>query len=118
MNLGVICNIKTDIPECVIVHDYENGDIGYSTYNDDFSKLLNAILKKQIFSENILNNVIHYNECNKTNSFYISVVNDYLPHPYKVMWIKNIAGNIEDILEQAYDILDSKEDKKNINGGS
>ena len=115
MNLGIICNIQNNIPECVIVHDYNREYIGYSTYNVNFSKLLDVILDNKIYSKNILNNIIHYNECNKNNPFYLNIINDYLPYPYKITWIKNINGNMEEILEESYNILDLKnnDDSKN-----
>jgi hypothetical protein len=114
MNLGVICNIKNNIPECVIVHDYETGDIGYSTYNNKLSKLLNIILDNKIYSENLLNNIINYNDCDKNNPFYISNLNNYLPYPYKILWIKKISGNINEILEEAYDILKLEDSNEEI----
>jgi hypothetical protein len=114
MNLGVICNIKNNIPECVIVHDYKIGDIGYSTYNDKLAKLLNIILDNEIYSENILNNNIYYNDCDKNNPFYINNLNNYLPYPYKILWIKKINGDINEILEEAYDILKLEDSNEEI----
>jgi hypothetical protein len=112
MNLGVICDITNNKPECVIAHNYKVGDIGYSTYNDKLSKLLNIILDNNIYSENILNNIIHYNNCDKNNPFYINNLNDYLPYPYKILWIKKVDGDINNILEEAYDILEMEDNNE------
>lgn len=109
MNLGVICDINNEKPECVIVHNYENGDIGYSTYNDKLSVSVNTILNNDIYSQTILNNNMDYSICTKNSPYYISVLNNYLPFPYKLLWIKKINGNIEDVLEQAYEILEMEE---------
>lgn len=111
MNLGIICNIKNKKPECVIAHDYQNEDIGYVTYNNKLSESINVILNNDIYSQVIFNDNINYSICDKKNSYYVNVLNDYLPYPYRVLWVKKVIGNIEDILEQSYQILEMEENK-------
>lgn len=105
MNLGVIFNINSNNPEAVIVHDYTNSNVGYSTYNDNLAFIIDNILSNDIYAETSFNDVITYKECCKNSPYYISVINNYLPMPYKILWIKKVNGNINDLLEESYEIL-------------
>ena len=110
MNLGVIFNVKENKPELVFVHDYLNSNIGYSTYNSELSKLVDILLKNEIYSEIILNNSIKYSLCEQSNPYYLNALNNYLPLPYKILWIKEVNGNINNILEESYEILNEMEE--------
>ena len=109
MNLAVIYNIQINKPECVIAHDYNSGDIGYSTYNEKLSNILNIIFANKVNSIKTVDNITYCNECNLNNSFYLNCINDYLPYPYKIIWIKKINENINKLLEEAYDLLDGED---------
>ena len=108
MNLAIIYNIQINKPECVIAHDYTNGDIGYSTYNTELSNILNIIFNNNLNSTKTINNIIYFNSCNLNNSFYLNCLNDYLPYPYKIIWIKKMNEDINKLLEEAYDLLDEE----------
>lgn len=106
VNLGVIFNTKENKPECVIVHDYTSGEIGYSTYSDKLSELIEIIFNNDVYLESKFNNKINCKICTKENPYYISTINEYLPTGYKVQWIKSVEGDINQLLEESYEILD------------
>lgn len=105
MNLGVIFDVKENKPECVIIHDYTNSDIGYSTYNEKLSNLIEIILSNDLYLQTKINNKVYYKPCNKDNPYYISVINEYLPFEYKILWLKQVNGDINKLLEESYEIL-------------
>ncbi len=105
MNLVIVYDMKKKSPQAVIVHNFNTGDIGYSTYNNELSNILDIILKSDINMIKSLDNITYNSKCDLKNSFYLSCLNDYLPYPYKITWIKNIDDNIDKLLEEAYDIL-------------
>lgn len=107
MNLGVIFDIRENKPECVIIHDYENGNIGYSTYNEKLSNLIEIILNNDIYMQSKIKNKIICKLCDKDNPYYINTLNQYLPFEYKILWLKKINGNIDKLLEESYEILEN-----------
>lgn len=109
MNLGIICNIINNNPECIIVHNFNTSEIGYSTYNNEMSDILTQIFNNEIYSKYILNDKMHFKLCDKYSPYYINTLNDYIPYPYKIVWIKKIDGDIETILEESYQILKMEE---------
>lgn len=109
MNLGVVFDVNMNKPELVLVHDYLTGNIGYSTYNSNMSTLINTLLNSEIYSEILNNDSIIYSLCEKTNSYYLNALNNYLPSPFKILWIKKVEGDINNILEESYEILEESE---------
>lgn len=105
MNLGIICNIENNSPECVIVHNHITGEIGYSTYNEKLSSILEIILDKDLSSQNVLNKNIYYSDCNKNSSYYLNLINEYLPIPYRILWIKKVNDKMDKLLEEGFEIL-------------
>lgn len=110
MNLGVVFNCKENSPELVLIHDYLNSNIGYATYNSEISKVIDELLKNKIYSEIVIDNSIKYSLCEQSNPYYLNVLNNYLPLPYKILWIKEVHGDINDILEESYEILNNLEE--------
>lgn len=109
MNLAIICNLKkNNQPEAVIVHNYITAEIGYSTYNDSLSEILETIINNKIIVENVFDDNIFYAECDKNNPYYLTKLNDKLVSPYKILWIKKVHDKMEDLLEQGFEILDKK----------
>lgn len=106
MNLAVIFDTKENKPECVIIHNYTSGDIGYSTYNDKLANLIEIILENEMFLQTKINNKINCKICDKNNPYYIRAINDYLPSKYKIQWIKSVDGDMNNLLEESYEILD------------
>ena len=106
MNLGVVFDIRENKPECVIIHDYENSNIGYSTYNEKLSNLLEVILNNTIYIQSKIKNKITSKHCDKDNPYYINALNQYLPFEYKILWLKKVNGNIDKLLEESYEILE------------
>lgn len=105
MNLGVVFNINDNSPELVIVHDYESGKIGYSTYNNEVAVVLDVILEQNIYSEVLIGEKIKIDECTKFNPYYLNTLNNYLPNPFRVLWVKKINDSMENALKDAYEIL-------------
>lgn len=110
MDLGVVFNINKNEPELVLVHDHLNSNIGYSTYNSILSILINKLLDNNLYYETKINNSISYSIIDKTNPYYLNILNNYLPFPYKILWIKPVFGDINNILEESYEILNKKEE--------
>lgn len=110
MNLGVVFNMRNNQSELVIVHDYENNNVGYSTYNSELSKIIEKLLNSDLYSEVVLNNSINYSIVDKTNPYYLNILNNYLPFPYKISWIRSVSGDINDILDESYEILNETEE--------
>lgn len=106
MNLAVVFDIKENKPECVIVHDYINSEIGYSTYNDKLANLIEIIFENDIYLKCKISNKTNYMICNKENPYYTSAINEYLPSQYKIQWIKKVDGDINILLDESYEILD------------
>lgn len=116
-NLAVICDITNNSPIGVICCNPKTGDIAYSTQNKTLSDVLEIILDNKVFllKDEVVNNnkMIVKEIINKTDSYYLTALNYSLPFPWRIFGVTEAVGDVEEIIEQASNILDNREENQN-----
>ncbi|MNC13538.1 hypothetical protein D3C75_612890 [compost metagenome] len=115
-NLAVICDITNNSPAGVICANPLTGDIAYSTQNKMLSNVLEILLDNKLFllkSENINDiDMIVEDEIAQTDSYFLISLNYSLPFPWRIIGVTEVVGDVEEVVNQAYETLSLKEDIK------
>jgi hypothetical protein len=105
-NVVVIYDVDRKIPVGVICSDFKNGEIAYSTKDEQLTECLEILLDNKMFllrSEIIKGKeMIIEEDVDYYDSFYLVSLNYSLPFPWFVLdsFVKN--GKAKDLAEKAY----------------
>lgn len=111
MNLGIICDIISNKPTGVIGVDKETGTIGYITENKDLENVIEIILDSGKLDlpirEEINNNeILRHEKQTPKDSYYLIAFNYHLPYPWKILGIRYVEGDIEQVIQESYNYLE------------
>ncbi|MNJ90038.1 hypothetical protein D3C87_76290 [compost metagenome] len=105
-NLAIICDIRENKPVGVICSCPGTGDIAYLTDEDLLSETLEVILDNKLFllNEEEVNkkNMIHEETVTVMDSYYLVSINYSLPYPWRILGVKAVDGDVEDIVNEAF----------------
>lgn len=111
MNIGIICNVSSNVPEGFIAIDSEDNKIGYVTVSEDLDNIIDVILEKSTLNlpveEEFENNkTLRYESISKTHPHYISALNYILPNPWRILGVRYEKDNMESILNECNNYLE------------
>ncbi|MNV43633.1 hypothetical protein D3C71_1353500 [compost metagenome] len=113
-NLAVICDITDNSPVGFICSNPLSGDIAYSTQNKTLSSVLEVLLDNKLFllkNEKINDiDMIVEDEIAQTDSYCLIALNYSLPFPWRILGVKEVVGDVEEIVDQAHETLILKGD--------
>lgn len=115
-SISVIYNIKENVPVGVISMTPQNGDVAYSTEDNELVKTLDILLDNKLFllkNENVKGAVFLVEETVDTlDSYFIMALNYSLPLPWWITDIYEDYGEVEDLSKKYYDnIVRDRSDK-------
>lgn len=110
MNLGVICDLAVNKSVGIICVDSETGTIGYTVEQIELENVIEIILdndleliiKEQINGKEILRK----EKVNCKDKNYLTAFNYYLPYPWRILGVRYIEGNIDDVLKDGFQYME------------
>lgn len=105
-NLGVIYDLRNDHPVGVICSNPNNGDIAYSTDDKTLDEVLEILLDNRlslVIEEDVDGKkMIREESVAKTDSYYLMALNYALPFPWRILKVRKIDGDVEEIVNEAF----------------
>lgn len=111
MNIGIICDVSSNIPKGFIAIDQDNGQLGYVTNDDILDEIIEIILDSDQLSlpiEEQINDkiILREEQIDKNDNHYLISFNYILPHPWRILGTRYENGKIEDVLNECQNYLD------------
>jgi hypothetical protein len=111
MNLGVICNLVSNKPVGVIGVDKDKGAVGYITEIKELENVIETILdvgklSLQVEEEVDGSKIMRVDEIGVKNSHYLVAFNYHLPFPWRILGLRYVEGDLEQILKESYDYME------------
>lgn len=113
MNLGIICELTSNKSIGVIAIEKETGTIGYATNDNDLDKVIEILLDNDeldLMIEEQLgqNTIIRKEKVNPKDDYYLLAFNYHLPYPWRILGVRYIEGDIEEIIKESFEYVESK----------
>jgi hypothetical protein len=111
MNLGIVCDISNKKPIGVIAIDNKNGDIGYIVNNNELEDDIEVILNHKELTvpvQEVINSnyIIRQQTYTIKDNNYLTAFNYYLPQPWRILGLKDVDGDMEQILNESYNHME------------
>ncbi len=112
MNIGIICDIKENIPVAFLAIDYDENLLGYVSNNNELRLILETILDQDQLAIKVKESIdgktiIRSEVVNKRDPYYLVAINYILPSPWKILGIRyEENSNIKKVLKQCDNYLE------------